>query len=315
MLDRYLLRYFLAVVDQGNFSRAAAHCNVSQPALSVGIAKLERTLGTPLFVRSNQRVELTGAGTRFLGHARRIEREFNLAMQSMDMAGDLPALRMGILSSVPGGLVASALARAELGRQHRVELVFGSERELGAHLTRGRLDVALTLVSRGTDRFAEQPIRTEGYNLAIGGGHPLAGLIEIAAEQLGGEVMIVRRHCEALSDASRFFTERGIRPHFALRSTNDERVLQMVAAGLGVTVMPACYTGEGVVRPRLIGFDITRTIGWAVSKGAEPLLRAPPLVMAEIAAQLLAMERSGDAPRTGPMISAPVHPGLGVRRT
>ena len=46
MLDRYLLRYFLAVVDQGNFSRAAAHCNVSQPTLSVGIAKLERTLGS-----------------------------------------------------------------------------------------------------------------------------------------------------------------------------------------------------------------------------------------------------------------------------
>ncbi|MCP1472322.1 DNA-binding transcriptional LysR family regulator [Sphingobium sp. OAS761] len=89
MLDRYLLRYFLAVVDQGNFSRAAAHCTMSQPMLSVGIARLERTLGMALFVRSNQRVELTGGGTRFLAHARRIEREFNLAMQSMGMADSL----------------------------------------------------------------------------------------------------------------------------------------------------------------------------------------------------------------------------------
>ena len=72
MLDRYLLRYFLAVVDHGNFSRAASQCNVSQPTLSVGVAKLEREVGAPLFVRSNQRVELTEAGARFLPHARRI---------------------------------------------------------------------------------------------------------------------------------------------------------------------------------------------------------------------------------------------------
>lgn len=286
MLDRYLLRYFLSVVDQGNFSRAATHCNVSQPSLSIGIAKLERTLGAPLFVRSNQRVELTDAGTRFLGHARRIEREFNRAMQAMDMSGGSPALRMGILSSVPGTIVATALARAELARQHRVELVFGSERELTAHLTRGRVDVAMTLVGRGAERFAEQPIRTEGYALAMGATHGLAGFTEIAAEQLAGEVMIVRRHCEALSDTSRFFTERGVRPHFALRSTNDERVLQMVAAGLGITLMPACYAGEGVARPRLTGFDTTRTLGWAAGPGAEPLLAAPPLLMTEIAAQL-----------------------------
>ena len=75
MIERYLLRYFLAVVDQGNFSRAAAHCLVSQPTLSVGIAKLEQAVGAPLFLRSNQRVELTEAGSRLLSHARRIERD------------------------------------------------------------------------------------------------------------------------------------------------------------------------------------------------------------------------------------------------
>ena len=66
MIERYLLRYFLAVVDQGNFSRAAAHCLVSQPTLSVGIAKLEQAVGAPLFLRSNQRVELTEAGSRLM---------------------------------------------------------------------------------------------------------------------------------------------------------------------------------------------------------------------------------------------------------
>jgi DNA-binding transcriptional LysR family regulator len=62
MIDRYQLRYFLAVADHGNFSRAAAHCNVAQPTLSVGIAKLEKDLGTQLFIRNSRRVQLTGAG-------------------------------------------------------------------------------------------------------------------------------------------------------------------------------------------------------------------------------------------------------------
>jgi DNA-binding transcriptional LysR family regulator len=286
MLDRYLLRYFLAVVDQGNFSRAAATCNVSQPTLSVGIAKLERELGHPLFVRSNQRVELTDAGARFLTHARRIEREFNIAAQSMGSSTDLPPFRLGVIGSVPGGLVASAIAEAQPGRTHRFELLFGTERELAGHLAKGRIDLALTLVERGAERFAERPVVTEGYSLALSAGHLLAAEPAIAPEQLANETMIVRRHCEALSETSRFFTERGARPHFALRSTNDERVLDMVAAGLGLTVMPDCYAQKGVVRPRLSGFEARRTIGWAAAPDMEHLLGAPTALMQTIEARL-----------------------------
>ena len=56
MIERYLLRYFLAVIDEGNFSRAAARCGVSQPTLSIGIAKLEQHVGRPLFNRTSRRV-------------------------------------------------------------------------------------------------------------------------------------------------------------------------------------------------------------------------------------------------------------------
>lgn len=282
MLDRYLLRYFLAVVDQGNFSRAAAHCNVSQPTLSVGIAKLERTLDSPLFIRSSQRVELTHAGARFLIHARRIEREFNHAMQAMTGGiGEQTNLRLGILSSVPASIIADCIAQTRPTDSYRFELLFGSERELNSHLAKGRIDLALTLVGRGGDRFMERAIMTEGYRLALSADHALAGERDIAPERLAQEVMIVRRHCEALSDTSRFFTERGVRPHFALRSTNDELVLQMVAAGLGLTVMPSCYRTPGVARPSLSGFAAQRTIGWAAGNDSEYLLDIkPPLLQA-----------------------------------
>lgn len=286
MLDRYLLRYFLAVVDQGNFSRAAAHCHVAQPTLSVAIAKLERTLQRQLFVRSNQRVELTEAGTRFLHYARRIEREFNLALDAMGTAIAMPPLRLGVLSSIAVAPIALAIAETRPNDTYRFELLFGSERELSSHLAKGRIDVALTLVDRGADRFFERPIVTEGYALAIPANHPLAGESAISAGQLASEVMIVRRHCEALSDTSRHFTERGVRPHFALRSTNDERVMQMVIAGLGITVMPQCYREEGLARPALAGFDLKRTLGWAVGHDGEGLFGASPTVLQAIARNL-----------------------------
>ncbi|HLZ99343.1 MAG TPA: LysR family transcriptional regulator, partial [Steroidobacteraceae bacterium] len=62
MIDRYLLRYFLAVIDCGSFSKAAKQLNVAQPTLSVGIGKLERLLGASLFQRTSKRVNITEAG-------------------------------------------------------------------------------------------------------------------------------------------------------------------------------------------------------------------------------------------------------------
>lgn len=284
-MERYLLRYFLAVVDQGSFSRAAAHCNVSQPTLSVGIAKLEKTLEAQLFARSNQRMQLTRAGMRLLDHARRIEAEFNAAQRAVaeEDGEQEPRLRLGVLHSVAGALVAGAVAALTPEDRRGVEIVYGSERDLIGKLDRDRIDLALSLTHRGGGRFLEQPLAQEGYAIALAAGHPLGHRAEIAAEEIAGETMIVRRHCEALADTSRHFTERGVRPPFSLRSTNDERVLQMVAAGLGLTVMPVGYAHPGVVRPRLAGFTRTRSIGFLFARKCSYLMQgqAPLLVRLE----------------------------------
>jgi DNA-binding transcriptional LysR family regulator len=115
MIDRYQLRYFLAVVDHGNFTRAAAACNVSQPTLSVGIAKLEESLGSRLFQRNSQRVRLTQGGARFLVHARRIESEFNLAAHVLTDTSDDPMVRVGVLRSLPGAMLAGIILKRKIG--------------------------------------------------------------------------------------------------------------------------------------------------------------------------------------------------------
>src|SRR5688572_11981202 len=145
MIDRYLLRYFLAVVDRGTFSKAAQQVNVAQPTLSVGIAKLERMLGTPLFQRSSQRVHLTEAGARLPGHARRIESEFNLAERITSGRAPERTVRLGVLRTIPTALLEDAVASVA-GAEGSFELVEGSERDLLQRLNRGRIDVALTIL-------------------------------------------------------------------------------------------------------------------------------------------------------------------------
>jgi DNA-binding transcriptional LysR family regulator len=267
MIERYLLRYFLAVVDNGNFSRAAQQMNVAQPTLSVGISKLESRLGVSLFERSSRRISLTPAGTRLLEHARRIERDFNLAEREVLESRKEPRFRFGVLTTISSRLIADALARALAHDPHsKVELLEGNEREIVNLLSRGRIDAALTLVHRGSGRFQEMPLFEEGYSVAMPAVHRAAEQAVVSAEDLGDNVMIVRRSCEVLSDVSRHFLDRGIRPSFGFKSKNDDRVLQLISAGLGITVVPERSTHDGVVLKPLSGFEMRRTVGFALGE-------------------------------------------------
>ena len=259
-MDRYLLRYFLAIVETGNFSRAAARENVAQPTLSAGIAKLESQLQARLFDRTNRRVHLTQAGSRFLVHARRIEHEFNLAQASVSGWAQSELLRVAVLSTIPTSLLEQALTQRVAGDE-RLELLEGSEREVISLLDRGRADVALTILRPSTDKFASERLFDEGYGLALPSTHRLAEAALLRGEELADEVMMVRRHCEVLAETSRYFTDRNVRPAFSYRSVNDDRVMAMVRAGLGITVMPDSYREAGVTRVKLDGFTPRRIVG------------------------------------------------------
>lgn len=272
MIDRYLLRYFLAVIDQGNFSRAAQQCRVSQPTLSVGIAKLERLLARTLFNRTNRRVELTAAGTQFAAHARRIEAEFALAERNITAATPAATVRLGIVSTLPSIWIELALAAVRRADAlDRLEIVEGRGRDLRARLDRGGLDALLCDVG-GTEK-ASEILFLENYAVALPADHPLADRDSVRAEEVASEPMIVRRHCETLADVSRFFTARGIRPFMAARTVNDDRAVAYVRAGLGITVMPRCFAAAGIAMPALAGFDATRTIGVLVAPAAADRVR------------------------------------------
>lgn len=262
MIERYLIHYFLAVMDHGNFSRAAQQCRVSQPTLSVGIAKLETIVGHILFHRTNRRVELTSFGATFAVHARRIEAEFASAAQAMAMDQKVKLIRIGVLSTLPTLWIERATREACRVEGERLEIVEGRMRDLLPRLERGRIDAVIGVL--GNDPRGRDALFEEGYALALPATHPLAHRKTLEPEEVADAEMIVRRSCEALPDVSRFFTQRGIRPFFAARTTNDDRAMALVRAALGITVAPRCYAQPGVAMPALAGFDQRRSIGLLV---------------------------------------------------
>jgi DNA-binding transcriptional LysR family regulator len=265
-MDRYLLRYFLAVAELGSFSKAAARVSVTQPTLSVGIAKLEDEVGARLFERTTRRVSLTPAGSRFLTHARRITQEYEAALREVSETPQLERVRAGVLSTIPARDLERVMAlHARNAGGEALEILDSTERDIANRLSDGRLDVAITILRPGLESFAQETLRNEPYVLFVSTNHKLSGVESIEGGELAGETMIVRRQCEGLPEISRYFTNRDVRPSFSLRTLNDDRAMSMVAAGLGVTVAPSSFLRGGLAAVKLGGFTLSRDVGLVFS--------------------------------------------------
>lgn len=233
---------------------------LTQPTLSLGIAELERLVGAQLIVRDRRHLRLTEAGGRFLPLARDLERKFAEADRFGELrALDWPEVRLGLIKTLPGRGV-QALVRA-LVASCSVELIEGTDSELRAALSDGRLHAMIGLLRTGEESESVLPLHEEPYTMLVPTAHPLARRGEVAPEELAAEVMIARRSCEILDQTSRFFTRHQVRPRFSLRSESDERCLQMVAAGLGITTAPASLQAEGTKPLAVTGYDFRRQLG------------------------------------------------------
>lgn len=266
MFELYQLRYFIAVVETGSFTKAAERACVTQPTLSAGIKKLEEQLGTRLFHRTSRRVYLSETGTAFLERAKAILSECNRATRELSRREVPEILRLGIVLTFPVALVSKLIddfRRQEGGSP--IELFEGTEQEVANRLAGGGVDLAITLLRDDMKTAHLVPLFEEGYQLALSERHPLAARKSIAGAQLANDNMVVRSRCEVLSETSRYFTDRNVRPRLVYRTANDERALHMIRAGLGVTVMPDSYQMAGVARIPLEGFGPRRTVALAAA--------------------------------------------------
>ena len=237
------LRYAVAVARTGNFTRAAEQCRVSQPSLSQQIQKLEDELGERLFDRLKRETKLTAYGEAFIRRAVRILEETELALREASDARSLLSgtLTIGVLPTIAPYLLPDTIS-AFAQKYPGVEIVVQEDTtaQLLKHLTTYGIDFAIASNPIEDSRFEIKELFAEELLLALPPGHPLARKRTVPASALKGERLIVMREGHCLGDQVLGFCEhRDMKPTVSFRSAQLETIYALVAAGLGLSLIPA----------------------------------------------------------------------------
>lgn len=242
-MELHQLRYFLAVARNGNFSRAAEQCNVSQPSLSQQIQKLEEGLGEKLFNRLKRCAVLTAAGEALLPRATRIVNEVEAARHDVADASDLVRghVAIGVLPTVAPYLLPTVLL--SLAREcPEIDVLIHEEPTARLLQMAGSCEIDLAIVSLPIqdDRFVIEALFDEELLLALPARHPLASRRSIQMSDLEGERFILMKEGHCLGDqALRFCERQDLIPSIAFRSAQLETIQALVSAGAGVSLIPA----------------------------------------------------------------------------
>lgn len=261
-MELYQIRQFVAVAETGSFTKGASRAGVSQPAISAAVAKLEEEMGQKLLDRRQGSVVPTSAGNRLLDAAREILHACNTIKSRLRAASEPETLRVGVLRTLPTVHVVGLLqAFRQAHPDIQIELFEGPREELEKRLEQKKLDVSLTSLGDGAAGKTSIALFTEPYVLTVNQHHRFAKLRSITLDDLQNEPFILRTACETFKDTTALLVARGIRTRLVYRTDQDDRALGLVAAGIGVALMPALYKADGVVNVHISDFDIKRTIG------------------------------------------------------
>ena len=260
------LAYFAAVADARHFTRAAEQMGVAQPTLSQQLQALETSLGTRLVVRRPGNIELTAAGEELLPIARRILAEADTARRSLAELADLQRgrVRLGATPSLCTGLVPRIIA--EYHRDHpgvAIVITEGGSRDLQQRLAAGELDLALIVDSRPHDAtLATTPLFVEEL-VVISGADDDAPTrrARIGIPQLRNRQLVMFREGYDLRETTiAACREHGFEPTFAVEGGEMDAVLSLVAAGVGIAVVPSTVADDRFRITRLQAPGLHRTI-------------------------------------------------------
>ena len=271
------LRYFIAVAEELHFGRAAISLGISQPPLSQQIQALEQELGARLFDRTNRRVALSEAGRLFLDEARQILSQVEKASDIARRAqlGELGELKIGFTASAP---FTSSIPQAILAfRQHypavHLALQEMSSREVAERLEEEAMHVGIMRPLPLPESLVAVELLREPLVAVLRSDHPLATDTEqgIYLKQLATEpfVFFPRSYGSGLyAQLLDLAREAGFSPLFTQEAGEAMTIIGLVAAGLGVTVLPASYQRmriEGVVYRTLRDPQATSAV-WLVQR-------------------------------------------------
>jgi LysR family transcriptional regulator, hydrogen peroxide-inducible genes activator len=255
-----VLKFVVAVSHERNFRRAAERCFVTQPALSLAIQKFEDEIGVRLFERSRTEVSVTPIGARVVEQAQRVLDEAD-KIKVLAKAGRDPlagTLRLGAIFTV-GPYVLPELIPLLKRRAPEMPLAVeeNTTANLESQLREGRLDCVLVALPFGGAGIETFPLYDEPFQVLVSSEHPWASRTTIKATELAREKVLLLNsgHCfsNQVIEACPDLSTRGGETH---QGNSLETIRNMVASGLGITVMP-CSANSGHSRGRH-----TRTIAF-----------------------------------------------------
>ncbi|WP_318392625.1 LysR family transcriptional regulator [Enterobacter sp.] len=242
------LRYFIAVAEELHFGHAAARLNISQPPLSQQIQILEQQVGARLLARTNRSVTLTPAGAQFLADCRQIliQVEEAAARAARLHQGETGELRIGFTSSAPFIKAVSDTLSAFRRRYPDVHLQTReiNTREQIAPLHEGSLDLGLMRNTQLPDTLAWEVILREPLLAMIPRDHPLAALPCVTLEMLAREPFVFfdpHVGTGLYDDILGLMRRYDLKPAIAQEVGEAMTIIGLVAAGLGVSILPASF--------------------------------------------------------------------------
>jgi LysR family hydrogen peroxide-inducible transcriptional activator len=270
MINLQELRYLVALADHLHFGKAAAACGVSQPTLSTQLKKLEEVLGASLVERTNKSVHITALGEQVVARSRRVLAETDgiLDIARQQSAPRQRVIELGVIPTLcpyflPWAVPAIRAAQPDL----KLTVYEDFTDNLIARLLAHELDVALVSLPVAHKGFESKVLFEEPFWFACAQGHRMASDVEIGEDEMQDADMLVltEGHCMrdqmlSICNSAQVEVANG-----DFRATSLETIRQMVASGMGCTLLPGLAVAQArasgiCVRPLAIG--ATRRIGF-----------------------------------------------------
>lgn len=264
-MELHEIRYFVALSSTLNFTKAAEQCNVSQPALTRAIQKIEGELGGLLFSRERNNTHLTELGRLLVPHLTEVLTRTQVAKDTAArfLRLDSAHLKLGVMCTIGPMRFVGFLGRFRADNPG-IEITLTEARSdvVCEMLQKGELDVAL--VARADDFPAPlqaDPLYRERFVIACSTGHPFARKNEIDVAELDGQSYLLRTNCEYADRLRDICRANGSQLVRVFRSEREDWILTMVAAGMGICFLPE-YSNvmPGVIGCRVVSPSVEREV-------------------------------------------------------
>jgi DNA-binding transcriptional LysR family regulator len=272
-MEMHQIRYFLALCEELNFTRAAARSRVTQPSLTRAIKMLEEELGGPLFHRERANTHLSELGRTVRPYLEQVYREAENAKRQAQEFIRLrqTPVRLGLMCTIAPNQMLDFVAAVQMRHSGvALQITDAAAPRLHESLLAGDLEVAIYALPGvpPSDGLHYLPLYREQFMIVMPPQHPLAGNPSVRVKDLHGERYLSRVNCEYGAPADRVFEEQQVDWPTVYETERDDWILAMAAAGLGLAFMPRlCASHPGVVARPLVAPEFWRDVALVTVRG------------------------------------------------